>query len=460
MEATVPSFPTYVTLPVCGITLLLLILHAVRLRDPYATFLFLAIWFRYSIATLHQYTYPPVVLGLSLIALTSIGVTAIGLAVVGVRGLLLRRLTPVYGIMLVVLVSAVINQSWIGAVNASFKWLYFIVFAIAAYRALEKHGSERVFRSLAIVFAGPIVLQWLSVPWGLKTTNDDGSSSFIGGYQHQQALSIILITFLYVTCFTPRLSAVASYARLAIVAVGLALANYRTALLSAALPAASLAISKLVRKFVPDQTTIVFVFLSVAAAFAFIGIAVLAQERFADLGTMLDKGASLVQPPGHFTGAEKRLFSGRIYLWSLYIDAYLGGDIINYLVGFGAESWVGRFPLYAHNTFVSYLYEFGVFGVATFVWLLISNLLVAMRVRGEDRLILVLCHVGFIVLNMATMAIWTLEGAMLYALLLGQTWYRRSPAAARSTSPVQSASPFFNEYDLAGAPRRWRRRET
>jgi hypothetical protein len=292
------------------------------------------------------------------------------------------------------------------------------------------------------------------VPWGLKTINEDGSSSFIGGYQHQQALSIILLTFLYVTCFTLRLGALASYARLAIVAAGLSLANYRTALLSAALPAASLAISKLVRKFAPGQTTIVFVFLSIVAAFALIGIAIVAQERFADLGTMVDKGASLIQPPQDFTGAEKRLFSGRVYLWSLYIDTYLSGDIINILIGYGPESWFGRFPLYAHNTYISYLYEYGAFGVAAFVWLLLANLFIAFGVRGEDRLVLVLCHVGFIILNMATMAVWTLEGGMLYALLLGQTWYRRSPAAAHQPSSLSLAAGLFPDYGLAGVPRR------
>ena len=454
METAVPSFPTYVTLPVCGATLLLLIYHAVRMRDPYVTFVLLAVWFRYSIATLHQYTYPPVVAGLSLIALTSIGVTAIGLSVIGARDLLLRRLIPIYGIILVVLVSAASNQAWVGAINASFKWLYVIVFAISTYRALERHGSDRIFRALAIVFAGPIVLQWLSVPWGLKTINEDGSSSYIGGYQHQQALSIILLTFLYVTCFTPRLGALASYFRLAVVAVGLSLANYRTAMLSAALPAASLAISKLVRKFARDQTAIVFAFLSVVAVVAFIGIAVLAQERFADLGTMVDKGASLIQPPQDFTGSEKRIFSGRVYLWSLYIDAYLNGDVINRLVGFGPESWVGRFPLYAHNTYISYLYEYGVFGVAAFLWLLLANLFVAVGVRGEDRLMLVLCHIGFIVLNMATMAVWTLEGGMLYALLLGQTWYRRSSAAARNVSPLSLGARLLPDYSPAVASRR------
>jgi hypothetical protein len=426
MEEQVPSFPIYVTLPVWGAILLLVLVQVWRLRDTCATFLLLATWFRYSIATFHQYTYPPLVLGFSLIALTSIVVVAVGLVVVGGRNLLLRRLVPVYGIILVILTSAIANQSWIGAINATFKWLYLIVFALAAYQAMRQRGSERVLRSLAVIFTGPIALQWLSVPWGLKTTSEVGSSFFIGGYQHQQALSIILVTFLYLTCFSPSLSVIASYGRLMIVAGGLALANYRTALLAAALPAASLAVSKLVGKFAPKQRTIVFALLSVVTVFVFVGVATQAQQRFADLGTTLDKGASLIKPPEHFTMDDKRLFSGRLYLWSQYIDAYLSGDIINILVGFGPESWVGRFQTYAHNTFISYLYELGLFGIATLLWVLISNFLTALRVRGDGRLILVSCHIGFIVLNLSTMAIWTLEGAILYALLLGQTWYLQS----------------------------------
>jgi hypothetical protein len=432
MEETVPSFPIYVTIPVCGAILLLVLVQVWRLRDACATFLLLAIWFRYSIATFHQYTYPPVVLGFSLIALTSIVVIAVGLVVVGGRSLLLRRLIPIYGIMLVILTSAIANQSGIGAINATFKWLYLIVFALAAYHAMRRRGSERVLRSLAVIFAGPIGLQWLSVPWGLKTTSEDGSSFYIGGYQHQQALSIILLTFLYVTCFSPSLSVIASYGRLVIVALGLALANYRTALLAAALPAASLAVSKLVGKFVPKQRSIVLVFLSVVTVLVFVGVATLARERFADLGTTLDKGSSLIKPPEYFTTEDKRLFSGRLYLWSEYIDAYMGGDIVNILFGFGPESWIDRFRTYAHNTFISYLYELGLFGLAALVWLLISNVLTAVRVRGDERWILVSCHIGFIALNLSTMAIWTLEGDILYALLLSQTWYLQSIRAGPS----------------------------
>ena len=101
------------------------------------------------------------------------------------------------------------------------------------------------------------------------------------------------------------------------------------------------------------------------------------------------------------------------------------------LVGFGPEGWVGRFSLYAHNTFVSYLYELGLFGIAAFLWILISNFLIALHTTRDDMPILISCHIGFFVLNLATMPFWTLEGAILYALLLGQTWHLQSTRAAK-----------------------------
>ncbi|NOJ39144.1 O-antigen ligase family protein [Bradyrhizobium australiense] len=426
MEVQVPSFPIYVSLPVCSATLLLVLVQVWRLRDACATFIILATWFRYSIAVFHQYTYAPLVLGLSMIALMSIVTVAIGLLVIGPRNLLLRGLTPFYTIILVILVSALSNQAWIGAINATLKWLYLMVFAVAGYLAMQRIGSARLFRSFAVIFAGPIVFQWLSIPWGLKVTNDDGSTSFLGGYQHQQALSIILLTFLYVTCFSQGMSVTASYVRLAISAAGIVLANYRTALLAAALPAASLAVSTVLRHFIPKQRAIVLVTLAIMTVFVFVGFAIVAQDRFADIGTMLDKNTSLLQPPERFSRAETRMFSGRAYLWSQYIDAYLDGSIINILVGFGPEGWVGRFSLYAHNTFVSYLYELGLFGLAAFLWILISNFLTALRTSSDDMPLLISCHIGFFVLNLATMPFWTLEGAILYALLLSQTWHLAS----------------------------------
>ena len=437
VEEQVPSFPIYVTLPVWGTVLVLVLMQAWRLRDACATFVLLATWLRYSVATFHQYTYPPLVLGLSAIALTSIGVVAVGILVVGSRNLLLRRLTPIYGLILVILLSAIVNQRWIDGVNATFKWLYLMVFALAAHSVLQRRGSDAIFRSLAVIFVGPVVLQWLSVPWGL-TTAKDGTSFFIGGFQHQQSISIILMTFLFITCFSPSLSTIVSYGRLAIVAAGVALANYRTSLLASALPASALIVSRITDNLFPRQRIIAFLLLGVVAIFVLVGLVTVAHDRFADLGVVLDKGASLIKPPGSFTTEDKRLFSGRLFLWSQYIDAYLGADSLTMLVGFGPDSWVGRFSTYAHNTFISYLYEFGLFGLVGLLWIFVANFMAAARVRGENRLILVSCHVGFIVLNLSTMGIWTLEGALLYALLLSQTW--RLNSLGRAVSPAVHSS--------------------
>jgi hypothetical protein len=268
----------------------------------------------------------------------------------------------------------------------------------------------------------------------LKTVTPEGTTSYIGGYQHQQGLSIILLTLLYTTCFSQPLSLLESYGRLAIVAIGLALANYRTAVLAAAAPASTLAVSKLVERVIPKHRGIVVVFLAVVTVFVFVGVGTLAKDRFADIGTTLDKGASLIKPAAQFTTEDKRLFSGRLYLWSQYIGAYLDGDIVNLLVGFGPDAWVGRFTTYAHNTFISYLYEFGLFGLAGLVWIMSSNFLTALRVRDNRGLVLIACHIGFVVLNLATMGIWTLEGAILYGLLLSQTWYLDGIRSIRSES--------------------------
>jgi len=427
MEAVpVPSLPLAVSLPVCGVALALVLVQVWRFWDMHVAFLLLAVWLRYSIAVFHDYTYPPVLLGLSPVALTSILVVAVGLLVIGGRRLLLPQLVPIYLIMLVVLISAIANQTWLGAVNEIVKWLYLILLALAAYKAMSRYGSDRVLGAFAIVFIEPLALQWVSLLMGIASINEDGTPSFIGGYHHEQAFSIIVLTFLFVTCFTRKLGMMSTYVRLAIAAAGLVLANYRTTLLAAALPAAALAVDRLVGKFVRRQRSVAFVLLAVATVVLFVAVANVAQDRFADVGATLYKGTSLIQPPVYFTNDEKRLFSGRVYLWSQYLDAYLDGDIINRLIGFGPDSWVGEFPLYAHNTFVSFVYELGVFGVVAFACLLAANFLIAVRTPGDGRFVLIACHIGFFILNLATMPIWTLEGDILYALLLAYTWHRRS----------------------------------
>ena len=419
-------------LPACGVGFLLVVIQVWRLWDIYAAFLLLAMWLRYSLGAF-TYTSAPFVFGLSIIALSSIFIVAAGMVLIGPRNLMLRKLAPVYVIMLIILISAAYNETWVGAINITLKWLYLVVFSVAAYAAIERNGPDRVFRSLAAVFVAPIVLQWLSVALHMGALNEDRTLSYIGGYNHEQAFSIIVLTFLCITALSPGLSATISYIRLVVAAAGLAWANYRTTILAAILPIVSLALARAVGNLVPKQRSTAFVFLSTLGIVAMIGVAQLVHDRFADLGVALDRGASLIQPPEYFTREELRLFSGRAYIWSLYIDAYLRGDFFQILFGFGPDSWVGRFPVYAHNTFIGQLYELGIAGVAALVWLIGANVIVAAYTVSNSRLLLLSCHIGFLILNMATMGLWTLEGDILYGLLLGHTWYLRSRVPAENS---------------------------
>jgi Ca2+/Na+ antiporter len=55
--------------------------------------------------------------------------------------------------------------------------------------------------------------------------------------------------------------------------------------------------------------------------------------------------------------------------------------------------------------------------------------------RGQ----LVCTHIGFILLNMATMPFWQIEGLILYALLCGYTYYSASTVRDPVRAPIEQA---------------------
>jgi len=139
-----------------------------------------------------------------------------------------------------------------------------------------------------------------------------------------------------------------------------------------------------------------------------------------------------------YSEADKQLLSARGYIWSGYIYGYLDGTAKNHLIGFGPNSWRLVFDVYAHNTLISALYEYGPLGVLSMILLWTTMLMAAIRVRHGPRVSLVAAHLGFIILNMATMPHFMIEGDILYGIICGYTfhWRLRSaevkvPAAAR-----------------------------
>ena len=122
--------------------------------------------------------------------------------------------------------------------------------------------------------------------------------------------------------------------------------------------------------------------------------------------------------------------------------AYLDGSILNLAFGFGPDSWEDVFTRYAHNTFISSLYEIGAVGLASMIVLFVSNFRFAFGSVPEHRLLVVSAHVGFLILNLATMPLWLIEGNILLALTLAYTLHIQMPRRVRvSGMPPGMAIP-------------------
>jgi hypothetical protein len=441
-----PTLPMPVLVIVAAASLVLLCTYLRRFDDLATRLALFAVWLRYIMGAFHPITYPPNFGGLSLNALASCGMIALLLASLNLRLLLLKNLMPIYAVLIVCVVSAVLNGQIGASINTLIKFAYLMALTLALYHAFHRHGVRPIIRGLAIGVFVPVVYQWFSVGLGTgKAGESDGSISFIGGYNHEAAFSVTLLTFLAVMVFFNETTKFRRFVYLAIGMFGLVVANYRTAILAALPPLAIFVSVVIVGSFVRKQRPIVFVgVLAMMALTVPILITVLG-ERFSDIGVTLDKGASLIKPPVYFTVEEKALFSARAYIWSQYLYEWLTARPKNILVGFGADSWTDRFPLYAHNTFVSYAYEFGLAGLWAILYLFWRNLRVALAISGPMRPICVSAIIGFFVLNLATMPFWLIEGNVLLAIILAHTWHAaRVTAAARRVvlaRPVQVSPP-------------------
>lgn len=426
-----PTFPVPILLVVTALLGVALIPALRRVEGRAARFVIAAVWLRYILSVFHTITYDPIVAGISGNALGSIAITAAGLLVVQPRHLMLKALLPVYAIILLVLVSAGLNAGAISALDTVVKYGYFIVVMVACYEALRQNGPERFLPAFLWAFAPLLVFQLLSIATGtVKASELDGSVSYIGGYNHEAAFSVALATFFVVACFAEKLRKPVKAALLVILIGGIALANYRTTIL-ALLPLAALQlVSGTVLSFRRDQRLMLFLMMSVVAFAAITILAVQASDRFADLTLFLTDPGQFIKPQHEFSFEERRLLSGRAYIWSGYIFTWLDASTLRHVFGFGPDSWEEWFKVYPHNTLVAFLFELGVAGLIALVLFWLVMLRLAFRARGAVRYDLIFAHFSFILMNLATMALWQIEGIILYAIICGYSLFSAVEAGA------------------------------
>lgn len=438
------SLPAWALHPVTVVLLVLMLRAATKTPHASGRLLIVIVWLRYVMQAYHEFTYATFA-GVSINALASVGVCLVGGA------LLFRRLPalgrfPLLGLLIgVISLSGLMNAALGPTIETLFKWGYFAVVMLAVIDCIQRDGDARIFGALIWSFAPVLTYQALSIVLDVsKATESDGSVSFIGGFNHEAAFSIALITCMVIASFAPRRNFLLSVGLIAACLGGIVLANYRTSLI-AALPivfgflvygAASAAAPG--RRLIASLVGLLMMLSAGAVASA------LMSDRLADVGVIAQEGGAAFKAPDQFTEAERKLLSGRLYLWNRYVEDYAAAEDRNLLLGFGADSWVDRFGLYAHNTLISYLFEFGLLGAGLVVLVWLAMIVRACRARDWTlRGQLVCAHIGFILLNLATMPFWMLEGLILYGLLCGYTVAvtlpRPAPAASfRPVRPVRS----------------------
>src|SRR5262249_3565745 len=138
-------------------------------------------------------------------------------------------------LVLVIVVSSLINHTFMGCVNTIVKYGYFTVVMLAAYDAMRTVGRAKFMPLVITAFIPPLAFQAISLVLGVsKATETDGSVSFIGGYNHEAAFSVVIATCLTIVCLADDLRRVVQNVLIVICLAGLLLANYRTSILAMA----------------------------------------------------------------------------------------------------------------------------------------------------------------------------------------------------------------------------------
>jgi hypothetical protein len=441
-----PAFGLGILVPVTLLLLVPLVVAARRAGGMAGAFVVFALWLRTTAGAYHLYMFQPLAGGLSGNALLSVAVTGFGLLfVVRPANLALKWLLPVYVLILLALFSASLNGDLVGGINIAVKYAYMIVILLAAFQALRRDPEARFLTWAMVSFLPLLVFQALSLALNMPKGAEDGDGLvWIGGYNHEAAFSVALLTGFLVGGLARSAPRAVRIAFLSVTLVAILLAGYRTTILALAPLALAIFLGGLTMSVRRDQRGAMAVTATVAGVLLFAIAALLYRESFADLAAFLADPAALIKPPRDFDLLERQVMSGRPLIWSSYIYAWADGTPLQHLFGLGPESWEGVFKVYPHNTLVATLYELGWFGVAAMIALWTVMFAAAASARG-DRFLLIAAHFAFFLLNMATMPFWQVEGLAFYGLLCGYTVHAARAAARRTTVPQDRLAYGFPE---------------
>lgn len=439
------ALPLAAALPVLAVLALSLAFGILRLQSAAGRYVLVALWVRFVLDAFPTYTLKTIAGGLTFNAVGSVVLTAAGLLVIRYRHLRLAVLVPLYLLMAAITFSSFMNGAPFAMIEQGAKFGLMLCVIICTYEAANEEGVEHFGSTLLIAFLVPLATQVLSIGLGLGKVAPDGSVSYVGGFLHESAFSISIAAGLVPLAMLRRLDRPLRLSFLIAVAAALILANYRTTIIAlaplllyivAAIPV--LAVRRNARILVASLGALLVVVVMSTAQFDL-------GPRFQSVVDFVSQPDDLIRPTKTFTLAEQREASARSYVWSMYVEGFERSAPIQQLVGHGPDSWEDAYPVYAQNTILSYLYEFGWIGAGCVLLLWGVMFVPLLRVGAREAVPLFLLHFGFLILNLSTQPFWLVEGLMMYGMICGLTlhfaYFGRQRRAAHPHEPLWSAVP-------------------
>lgn len=396
-------------------------------------FLAVAITVRVFANFFHAQTTGPFLAGQSLSSIVTAAALAFGLVLFGMRPFTRRSLMSLYLFIAVVIASVIANPDTSELTDAVLKYVYLVIVADVVLYLIDTRGMDVVARAILILLLPVFVLQLLSVGLGYsKATEMDGSISFIGGYVHEAAFSS-LVLFALAVCMLLKPGKLLLLA-LPCCLLSLFLTNYRTGMI-AAVPILFYFLCLLSVALLPSwRSRLAFVLVGTCGLLTLQLAYSIELPRFYDISLLLRDGSSFIKYPWQFTTADRQIMSGRLLLWSQYIYAYSQGDALQHLLGFGPDSWKLGFRKYAHNAYVSALYEQGIVGLLAYLGIFVHFVAQALRAHGLAR-VRGLCAIAAAwIYGLGTLPLANIEGIYFYAIAFAL-------AARASIEPVRAAIP-------------------
>lgn len=382
--------------------------------------LFYVFGFRFLLSSFHGFTFPPLFGGLSLISIHTITSVLFISGFVFLNRFVYYKFSLVLVFVFISLISALMNNSWIYSTPELIKILYFFLLIVYLFNSSLRYNLSQISYAL-ILFALPVsITQIFSFLLGQgKATEGDGSVSYIGLYFHEAVFSSVMLflMFLSVYLFSIKFKPRFSIFVLVLSIISIALSNYRTTFLSA-LPLMFFFLILISVKFDKFSKLIIGALLLVLVASA-MPILVFS-DRFYDLYLAFENLHYVFVSPDLFDRPMMQIMSGRLYFWSQYIYEFSTGSFYQKLFGNGLGAWQDWASLYAHNQFVSYLYELGFLGLLIVILMYLYPIYNVLSVKPFSHIqskLIIFFVISFSLLSMSTMPLWSIEGIFIFSYI-------------------------------------------